>query len=187
MNEAADIPPITRVECPPARDPAVRLFIFAGMLLAFGIWCFIDAFVRGKYPLPAEAFTWKKINLFFAPYFNHIGGIVLPLGGLVPLAMAVRFLTRKLVADEAGIGYAGATQTPWHAVTRLDAGDLRDKGILRLETAAAKPVVLDSWKLENFKALVAFVEQHVPPGAIDAAQTPTPPAPADDQGDQAGK
>ena len=44
---------------------------------------------------------------------------------------------------------------------------LQSKNILKLHHGGAKPLTLDSWKLDNFKAMVAFVEQHVPPEAIE--------------------
>jgi len=173
MNESAET---ERVECPPTRDPAVRLFIFAGMLIAFGVWCFHDAFLRGKYPYPADG----NFNDVLTHYFNHVGGIVLPLLGLIPLIKAILFLRRKLLATAEGIGYEGKTPVAWQDVQRLDAADLQDKGILRLYHGAAKPLVLDSWKVSNFKALVAFVESHVPPAAMEAAEQDAPPAAVSD-------
>jgi hypothetical protein len=168
MNETAGSPQTDRVECPPARDPAVRLFIFAGMLLAFGGYCFLDAFIWGKYPKPADG----NLSDMSSYYFNHVGGIVFPLAGLVPLWLAIAFLRRPLVADAEGLGYEGSPKVRWETVTRLDATQLQEKGILRLHHAAAKPMTLDSWKLTNFKALVAFIEQHVPSEAIDVDAPP---------------
>jgi len=169
MSETSDTPRQERVECPPARDPAVRLFILAGMLLVFGLWCFYDAYVMGAYPYPTNG----DINLLAKHYFNHVGGIILPLGGLVPMIMGIRFLRRILVADAEGIRYPGGPAVAWKDVTRLDATDLANKGFLRLEYGDVKPLVLDSWKLQNFKALVAFIETHVPADAIDVGQAPT--------------
>jgi len=168
MSETNDTPRQDRVECPPARDPAVRLFIMAGMLLAFGLWCYYEAFVLGKFKLPPE----PGINDLFGYYLNHWGTVVLPLGGLVPLVMGIRFLRRVLVADAEGIRMPGSPAITWKDVKRLDATDLAGKGFLRLDYGQAKPLVLDSWKLQNFKALVAFIEKHVPANAIDAGQTP---------------
>jgi hypothetical protein len=168
MNQTNDTARQERVECPPARDPAVRLFIFAGMLMAFGLWCYYEAFVLGKYKLPPK----PGVNDLFGYYLNHWGTVILPLGGLVPLALGIRFLRRVLVADGEGIRYAGSPAVAWKDVKRLDATDLAGKGILRLDCGRTKPLVLDSWKLQNFKALVAFVEQHVPADSIDAGQAP---------------
>jgi len=170
MSETNHTPRQDRVECPPARDPAVRLFIPAGMLLVFGLWCFFDAYVNVKdaYPYPTDG----DVNKLAKYYFNHVGGIVLPLGGLVPLVMGIRFLRRVLVADAEGIRVPGSPAIAWKDVKRLDATDLAGKGFLRLDYGQAKPLVLDSWKLQNFKAMVAFIEKHVPADAIDAGQTP---------------
>ena len=170
MNETTDTPQPDHVECPPTRDPAVRLFIMAGMLLIFGLWCFYDAYV--KYPDPYPYPTDGDINKLAKHYFNHVGGIALPLAGLVPLVLGLRFLRRVLVADAEGIRVPGAPDVAWKDVKRLDATDLPGKGILRLEYGADKPLVLDSWKLQKFKALVAFVEHHVPAEAIETVQPP---------------
>lgn len=163
MNDTDQPAPPDRVECPAAKDPAVRLFILAAMLIGFGVWCFHDAYLGGKYPYPEDA----KLNELMNYYFNHIGGIALPLAGLVPLIWGIVFLRRRLVATADGIGYAGRPPIPWQNVTRLDATDLPRKEILRLHYGGAKPLVLDGWKLTRFKDLVAFVEAHVPPDAIE--------------------
>lgn len=151
-----------RVVSPPAKDPAVRLFIVAAMLLGFGIWCFLDAYVQGKYPRPENG---ADFNAWADYYFNHVGGIVLPLAGLVPLLLALRFLRRPVIADAEGLGYKGGRKIRWEEVGRLDATDLAKKGILRLHYGPEKPLVLDSWKLTNFKALVDYVDSHVPDSA----------------------
>ncbi len=168
MSEKNDTPRQERIECPPARDPAVRLFIMAGMLLVFGLWCFYDHYIMGHYQYPPDG----DVNKLAKYYFNHFGGIILPLGGLIPLIMGIRFLRRILVADAEGLRYPGNPAIAWKDVKRLDATDLAGKGILRLDCGQAKPLVLDSWKLQNFKALVAFVERHVPADSIDAGQAP---------------
>jgi len=161
MNETNEIPQAERVECPPSREPAVRLFIIAGMLLAFGAWCFYDHYVKGHYQYPEDGATGGVV----AYYFNHWGGILLPIAGLIPLVMGLLFLRRRLIADAEGITPAGGSKIAWQSVKKLDASDLAGKGILRLECGSDKPLVLDSWKLQNFKALVAFVEAHVPADA----------------------
>jgi hypothetical protein len=170
MSETNDKPRQEQVECPPARDPAVNMFILAGILLAFGFWCFYEAFILGKYPYPKG--PEPTVNDLFGYYLNNWGGIILPLGGLVPLALGIRFLRRVLVADADGIRMPGKPTVAWKDVKRLDATDLAKKGIIRLDFGQAKPLVLDSWRLKNFKNLVAFVEKHVPADAIDAGQAP---------------
>jgi len=172
MSETTDLPQLEQIECPPARDPAVRLFIMAAMLLVLGLWCFYDAYIKGAYPYPADG----DVNKLAKFYFNHVGGIALPLAGLVPLVMGLRFLKRILVADAETIRVPGTPAVAWKDVKRLDATDLPGKGILRLEYGKDKPMVLDSWKLQNFKKLVAFVENHVPTEAIEGAKsTASPP------------
>lgn len=163
MSETTDTPQPERIECPPARDPAVRLFIMAGMLLLFGLWCFYDAYIKGAYPYPPDG----DVNKLAKYYFNHVGGIALPLAGLVPLVLGLRFLKRIVVADAESISVPGTPAVAWKDIKRLDATDLPGKGILRLEYGQDKPLVLDSWKLQNFKKLVAFVEHHVPAEAIE--------------------
>jgi len=147
----------------------------AGMLLVFGLWCFYDAFVNGAYPYPADG----NINKLAKYYFNHVGGIALPLAGLVPLVMGLRFLKRIVVADAEGIRMPGSPAIAWKDVKRLDATDLPGKGVLRLEYGAAKPLVLDSWKLQKFKTLVAFIERHVPAEAGNGCKSPETPGSAD--------
>lgn len=162
MNEQThgqEVP--TRVECPAAKDPAVRLFILAAVLIAGGLWCFLDGYVRG---LPKKRET---INEQATYYLNHVGGIVFPLAGLVPLAWGVVFLRRKLVADEEGIGFLGKAKVPWSAVRSLDTSRLAGKGILTLRHDHGGQdgrLVLDGWKLQNFRELVALVEKMAAPG-----------------------
>ena len=167
MNETDQPTPTDRVECLASLDPAVNKLIIAGMLLLFGAWCFWDAFIAGKYPYPEDG----DVNKIATYYFNRVGGTAFPVGGLIALALALKHLRQKLVATADGVGYEGKPPVAWETVTRLDAADLAGKGILRLHHGPDEPFVLDSWKLKNFKALVAFVEQHVPPNAIEAAIT----------------
>ncbi len=151
----------TSVECPAAREPAVRLFIVAGILIGFGLWCFVDVHVRGKYPWKEDANTSEV----FSYWFNQGGAFVFPLLGLIPLGLAAASLRRKLVADEEGIGYVGKEQIAWSAIRSLDAAKLADKGILRLDYEAGggqKTLKLCNWKLQNFRALVLLVEKKVP-------------------------
>lgn len=154
----------TKVECPAAKDPAVRLFILAGMLLAIGTWCFVDGYVRHKFPWNPDGTINEKLNYLF----NHVGGIAFPILALVPLIWGVVVLRRRLVADEEGIGYVGKEKVPWSAVTSLGTAKLADKGILHLHYKAAegtKRLVLDKWKLQNFRELVELVEAKTPQGA----------------------
>jgi len=141
----------------------VRLFILAGMLIAFGAYCFVDAYIRGRFPYPENG----DLNDFIGYYLNHVGGIVLPILGLVPLVWAIVFLRRVLVADDEGIGYVGKDRIPWAAVQSLDTSKFAEKGILRLRYRSDgrdATLVLDRWKLRNFQPLVALVESKVAAG-----------------------
>jgi len=152
-----------RLEARSTKDPAVRLFIFAAMLLGFGIWLFIDGHVLKKYPY--QPFS-ESINAWSKWALNYLGPFLLVPAGLVVLIRAVAFLRRKLVADKEGIGYAGKEKIPWEQITELDASLLKSKGVLHVHWGKDRKLTLDSWKLEGFRDLVAFVEEHVPPDRI---------------------
>jgi len=149
------------VKCAASKDPAVRLFILGGMLIAFGAWCFNDAFLAGKYDLP-EA---PKINDLLTYWFNHGGAVAFPVLGIIPLAMGVLSLRRKVVADAEGIGYVGKAAILWSAVTKMDTSRWKSKGILVLHASDGRKFTLDEWKLDkrNFRDLIAMVERHVAP------------------------
>jgi len=147
------------VECRAAKDPAVRLLILAAMLLGYGAYCFVDAYIRH---LPEKTET---INDVLKYWLNHGGGIVLPLLGIVVLVKAVAFLRRKLIADETGIGYVGKDKIGWEEVTSLDTSKFEKKGVLGLRYSRGGKegtLVLDSWKLNNFRELLKLVEAKVP-------------------------
>ncbi len=80
--------------------------------------------------------------------------------GLIVAAFTIRFLSRKLVADERGIALGGE-MIAWSDVTELDATKLA-KGFLFVRYGPGKMLTLDSWKMQNFKRLVAFIDAHVP-------------------------
>jgi hypothetical protein len=147
----------SRVECLAKKDPAVRLFIFAAMLIGFGLWCFVDAYVKKVIPLPKPG----ELNSYCTYYMNTIGGILLPIAGLVPLVRGIMAMRRVLVADEAGIGYVGKPPVAWADVESLDASKLADKSILKLNLADGGTLVLDGYELENFKPLIKLVEAKV--------------------------
>ncbi|RKY28372.1 MAG: hypothetical protein DRP83_00875 [Planctomycetota bacterium] len=147
-----------QVECHSTKDPAIRVFIAAAMFLGFGIWCFVD---MNKYD-PPEAWNMQHINDAAKYAMNHYGGFVLVPVGLVLAIGGVRFLRRKLVADGAGIGYAGKDKTAWDAVAELDAKELKSKGIVYLRLGQDKSLTLDSWKLTNFRELLKFIETKIP-------------------------
>ncbi|MCK4625098.1 MAG: hypothetical protein KAV00_07305 [Phycisphaerae bacterium] len=159
QTQSDEIP--TKVECLATREPAVRLFIVAGILIGFGLWCAFDVHVKKKYEWKENANTSEV----FSYWFNHGGAVVFPLLGLIPLGMAVVSLRRKLLADDEGIGYVGKKKIPWSAVSSLDAAKLADKGIIHLhyKTDGTEGILtLDGWKLQNFRSLVQLVEKKAP-------------------------
>jgi len=160
----------SQVECPAARDPAVRLFIFAFILIGFGVWCFYDAYVLGKYKLADN----MDVNAWAGFFLNRVGGVAFPLVGLIPLAMGIVHLRRKLVADADGIGYVGKDKIAWSAVRALGSEQLASKGILHVRYDAGgqeKVLTLDGWKLQNFRDLVLLLESKVGPGDSAADST----------------
>jgi len=159
MNDTSTETQPSRVECRAAKDPAVRLFILAGMLIGFGVWCFAD---MNKYPRPREPLELKYINEWSSYLFNHGGAYGFTPLGVIPLVWGIVLLKRRLIADEEGIGYAGGRKVAWGKVERLDAARLENKGILDLYHDGGRRLRLDSWKLQNFKDLVKIVEQHLP-------------------------
>ena len=160
MTETPENTAITSVTCPATKDPSVRTFIMAAMLLGIGIWCWMDA-ATGKYP-PPKSWNLDHINEAAGHAFNHwTPWVALPLGAFMALRgfMAVR---RVFTADAEGMGYKGSDKTPWDKITALDASQLKSKGILEVQCDGGKKIILDSWKLQNFRDLVGFVETHSP-------------------------
>lgn len=147
-----------QVECRATKDPAVRIFIAAIMLLVFGVWCFLD---MNEYD-PPKAWDLQHINEASKYVMNHYGGFVLTPIGLILAGIGVAYLRRRLIADETGIGYAGKDKIAWDAVTELDATKLKSRGIVYLRHGSGSSLTLDSWKLTNFRELVALIENKVP-------------------------
>ncbi len=158
MTETPENTAPTNVTCPAAKDPAVRTFIMAAMLLGVGIWCWMDA---GNYPAP-EAWDLDHINEAAGYVFNHFTPwIAIPIGAFMALR-GVLALRRVIEADAEGMGYKGADKLPWDKITTLDASRLKSKGILGVEYEGGEKLLLDSWKLQNFRELVGFIEAHSP-------------------------
>ena len=150
------------VECRATKDPAVRRFIFAVLAVGLGVYCFIDHYIRNMYQYPEP----YELNPYLTYLFNHYGPFVLIPVGLLFAAKGVIGLRRTLVADQEGIGYVGGQKIGWSAVKSLDSENLASKGILNVtyDTGAGeKTLVLDSWKLQNFRDLVRMVESKVSP------------------------
>ena len=158
MNEESNGQSDKRVVCPPSREAAVRLFIVAAILIGFGIYCFIDSFVRDDYPYVKLS---EDLNGWAGWAFNFFGTFLFTGLGVILLVMAIVSLTRTMSADAEGIGYVGKAKTPWSSVISLDASRLAKKQILTLTCQDGRRIKLDGYKLRNFKQLVAFVEQHV--------------------------
>ncbi len=160
MSDTPETPEPTSVTCTASKDPAVRTFIIAAMLLGVGIWCWMDA-ASGKYP-PPKAWDLENINDAAGHAFNHwTPWVALPFG-LLKAALGFIALKKVLIADAEGIGYKGKDKLAWDKITGLNASQLKDKGILTVEYEGDGKLVLDSWKLENFRDLVGFVESHSP-------------------------
>ena len=163
-EQVPDQQPPSRVECRATKDPSVRRFILAAILLGLGVYCFVDHYVLGKYPYPEKGAS--DINKYATYLLNHYGPFVFIPPGIVLAVWGVLMLGRRLVADQEGIGYVGKQKVPWTSVRSLDTTKLADKGILGLRydaDGADRTLVLDSWKLQNFRELVKLVEQKVPP------------------------
>jgi hypothetical protein len=156
QEEAPARPEVNRVECAATKDPAVRLFILAALLLGFAVWCFLD---RRQ---PPAAWDLGHINEISSYLLNNWGPLLLAPLGIVALIWGVVFLRRVLVADEEGIGYRGKQKIAWSDVTRLDASQLESRHILYVEYGDGGRLKLDAWKLRSFRELVAVVERNVP-------------------------
>ena len=77
MNENSQEPQPTHIECSPTKDPAVRWFIFAAMMLGFGLYTIWDHYVKGNYPRPDP----YSFNDYLSYLFNHyIPYVLIPLG-----------------------------------------------------------------------------------------------------------
>ena len=161
MNDTSDQNQTSTVECAPTTEPAVRWFIFAAITIGAAIYCWLD---RGNYPAP-ETWDLDHINEITGHLFNHYGPYLFAPLGLLAIAMAVVHLRSRLIADEEGIGYAGKQKHTWDQVKKLDVSALKAKGILYLTLDDGSEMKLDSWKLQNFRDLVALIEKKVPGAA----------------------
>jgi len=160
MTETPENIESTSVTCPAAKDPAVRTFIIAAMLLGIGIWCWMDA-ASGRYE-PPEAWDLDHINKAAGYVFNHFTPwLAIPIGAFIAFRGFLA-LRRVLAADAEGMGYKGSDKLPWDKITALDASRLKSKGMLEVEYEGGEKLMLDSWKLQNFRELVGFVEAHSP-------------------------
>lgn len=148
-----------QVTCPAARDPSVRKFAVAGLLIAFGIWCLRDGYFVTKKDEGVDELNKKAFLMF-----NRSAGIALPPIGLVFLVWGLRDMRRVLVTDDDGIGYVGKKRIAWSEVTALDATDAA-KGLIRLnyrQDGQEKTLVLDRLRLRNFRELAQLLENRLP-------------------------
>ena len=150
---------IERLEAQASKDTAVRLFIVSAMLIIFGAWCFYEGHIAAVYEY--KPFS-EDINAWATWALNYYGGFVFVPPGLILAGLAIRSMSRKLVADSEKISYGSRTSD----VTKVDASQLKDKQILDLEVKGDEDLLrLDGYKLQDFKEVVAFVETHVPESA----------------------
>ena len=158
MNEITEAPKDLSgpIQCPATKDPIIRLMIFMGMCVAFTIWCFID-----MPKTPYAPFT-EDINKFGYWAANHIPPFFLIPLTIILLVTIIKKKRRVLIADDDGIGYAGKEKIAWSDVTKLDASQLKAKGILLVHYGDEKMLKLDSWRLQNFRDMVAFAESKIP-------------------------
>jgi hypothetical protein len=148
-----------KVECKAALDPILRYHIIPGvMLLGFGIYCLVDATILAKYPYTPLS---EDLNAWSTWALNFYGQFIFTTAGIIVLLWGLLKWRRVLVADDNGIGYAGKEKLPWSEIEKLDAGQLKSKGILYLDHPDGT-LTLDNWKLKNFRELVAVVERNVP-------------------------
>ena len=145
-----------QVLCPADKDPAVRLFIGAGMSLAFSVWCILE---MHKYAKP-EAWDMKHVNEAAGYAMNHFGPWVMIPVGLFLIGWALKVLRRQIVADGDAMTVNGKRYA-WSEFTGIDASLLASKGQLTLNRAGGEDVVLLRYQYKNFKALVELIEQHV--------------------------
>jgi hypothetical protein len=146
-----------RVECPAAREPAVRRTIVAAALIGLGLWCYMD---RNKYTRPDD-WSLKNVNDVSRYVFNNWGPYAFLPAGVAVLIWMAAGMRKKLIADEEGIGYDGSEKIAWDEVQKLDARKIQSKGAVTLYTEKRR-LVLDSYYLTNFSELMALVEHRVP-------------------------
>ncbi|MCY2926657.1 MAG: hypothetical protein NT031_14705 [Planctomycetota bacterium] len=147
-----------RIECKPTKDPVVRLFILAAMLIGFGVYCYLTRVEK-----PTKTIT-EDLNTYLSWAMGEYLPIVLTPPGLLVGVLAVMASKRRLVADGEGIGYVGKEKVAWSAITAVDAARLQTKGLLDIHYGAGKSLLLCDWKLTDFKPMVAFLEAHLPAG-----------------------
>lgn len=148
-----------RIECRATKDPVIRLFIMAAMLIGFGVWCWVDRETTKQVPFSMEEINaWSKWALaIYGPWL-----FVPP--GLLIIALGIVALAKRFVVDAEGLGYVGKEKIAWSSITAVDATLLGPKGLLFVHHGQGQVLKLCDWKLTDFKPMVAFLEQHLPAG-----------------------
>lgn len=142
--------------CLPTKEPSVKLFILAAMLLGFAVLCIAD---QAKFRRPEEF----GLNNPTAGYvLNHWSPYVLAPAGALLAILAIMQLRRKVKADCCGIGYTSGKRISWDDIAAIDATSLKSKGIMRIDSIRGPRLTLDSYKIQDFRKLVEMVERKVP-------------------------
>ena len=115
MTENAGGQPVTSVECPASNEPFVRQLIVAFLILGGAVWIYMDPSENGR--------TWKAGDINNNGYYlyNYYLPYLLALVGAAFLARTLFQHSRRLRADEKGIGFAGKEPITWDRLTRIDA------------------------------------------------------------------
>ncbi len=155
MSQSSDNPVATPVEARAATEPLVRRLGMVAILLGVGVWTILDYLNKGyQY---GEGF-----NEHVRYCLNKFGIFVFAPIALVILVRAIVARSRRLVADEKGIGYAGKPQIAWNEITRVDATRLKGKGLLTIIHGQGRTWKLDEYDWRSFRDVVAMIDLHVP-------------------------
>ncbi|MCK5113336.1 MAG: hypothetical protein KAR11_01075 [Phycisphaerae bacterium] len=146
------------VESRGTTDPKIRLFVPALMLIGFGAYSVMETQLMEKYQYAPLS---EDMNAWFSWLFNFCGPFIFIPAGLFFLVLGIRFILRRLVADQEGIGYVGKAKIKWGDISQLDATRLKSKDIVVLNYEGGK-LVLDRYKMTDFKNLLRLVESKVP-------------------------
>lgn len=158
MTDARTTSAADRIECKPTKDPIVRLFILAGILIGFGVYCYLTRTEPTGKPITEDLNGW--LSWAMGEYFPY--ALIPP--GLVVAVLGLRAAKKRLVVDAEGIGYVGGEKIAWSAVTTVDAAKLQAKGLLYIHYGQGRKLCLCDWKLTDFKPMVAFLQAHLPAG-----------------------
>lgn len=148
------------VEAAPSKDPAVRQFAIAAMLIGFGLYTVYDHYILGNFQDGPDINThWKYLFNHYLPY------LLLPAGSIA-LGIGIRGLRRRLLANNTGIGYKGGQLIAWNDIQQVDARLLPSKGYITIVHGQGRKFKIDSYCFQNVKAVVAYIERQVPADKI---------------------